>query len=140
MLGIYLSSQYSQKEHTRKFAGKLTTIPQVLITSRWIMETHDPQMTMDQLSEQELVRTAIDDFQDVMNSDVMVFYSQDPLTCTPRGGRHVEFGIALATNCLICVIGPKENIFHYLSIPDMIRHFETEQECYLFLKELSEKG
>lgn len=31
-----------------------------------------------------------------------------------RGGRHVEFGVAVASCKRLVVIGPRENIFHHL--------------------------
>lgn len=140
MLKVYFAAQYSMKDVVMLAACKLVCeADNIQIQSGWLFEDHEPTTLMHELTEEELSRTAVEYFSDVMQSDAMVFYSCDPMTYTPRGGRHVEFGIALATNCLICVIGPKENIFHYLNIPGMIKHFETEQECFAFLKEYSER-
>jgi hypothetical protein len=134
MLKIYLASQYSQKEHTLNYARRLDELPHVSITSRWVHEPHDPYIQMHELDDHVLAATAMTDLQDIMASNTMVFFSQDPSTYTMRGGRHVEFGVAIAIGCLVCVIGPRENIFHYLDLPDRIKHFETEHACFDFLQ------
>ena len=38
-----------------------------------------------------------------------------------RGGRHVEFGLALAAGKRLCIVGPRENIFHFLPRVEVFR-------------------
>jgi hypothetical protein len=40
-----------------------------------------------------------------------------PNTILATGGRHVEFGLALAQGKRVIIVGPRENVFHYL-LPD----------------------
>ena len=63
----------------------------------------------------------------------MLFYSEHPDTATVRGGRHVEFGMALALGKPIFVYGHKENIFHYLP---QVEHTENVVES---LREYADK-
>lgn len=132
---VYIAAMYSWKHRMRKFVGQLLTrIPQIEISSSWLKEAYAPHTTMDMLDDEELANTGMRDYMEILRSDVMIFFSNPPDVPTIRGGRHVEFGIALASNVLICVVGPKENIFHYIDLPDII-HFETEEACILFLEE-----
>jgi hypothetical protein len=41
----------------------------------------------------------------------------EPNTILATGGRHVEFGLALAQGKRMIMVGPRENVFHYL-LPD----------------------
>jgi len=47
----------------------------------------------------------------------LVSFTEDPnaiVAGAARGERHVVFGIALAAGKRICIVGPRENIFHHL--------------------------
>lgn len=72
----------------------------------------------------DIPKLALMDYDAVMNADLLVFFSdnldapseQDEYTVPMRwatGGRHVEFGIALASRLDIVIIGDKQNIFHH---------------------------
>jgi len=63
---------------------------------------------------------ALADIQDIDRAEAILLYSEDPTVGVPRGGRHVEFGYALAKGKRLFVIGPKENIFHCV---DGVEHF-----------------
>lgn len=43
-----------------------------------------------------------------------MFFSEPPDSHSKRGGRHVEFGMALAWGLRLIVIGQRENVFHCL--------------------------
>lgn len=111
---VYLAARYSQKEQMKEYAQQLRELG-VEVTSRWLEEPHAPNTTLDQVPKEELATYAFHDCQDISRADVLIFFAQDPNTPTVRGGRHVEFGIALSLGMLIWVVGPKENIFHYSS-------------------------
>jgi nucleoside 2-deoxyribosyltransferase len=118
---IYLAGRYSDKNRLSEYAEDLEAAGH-FVTSSWLKEPHAPNTTMDQVAPELLEKYAYDDLQDVRLADVMIFFSLDPTEPSFRGGRHVEFGYALALKKTIVVVGPKENIFHYLPT---IRHFET---------------
>lgn len=86
----------------------------IKVTSSWLDEPYAPNMTMDQCTQAFLRYTAKVDLQDIWRSSAVLFFSEDPTIGIPRGGRHVEFGYALGLGIPIYVIGPRENIFHYL--------------------------
>ena len=55
---------------------------------------------------------AREDLNDILSCDAVINF-----TCTPdrgymTGGRHVEFGFAMAAGLKQFVVGPRENIFH----------------------------
>lgn len=65
---------------------------------------------------------AHDDYDDVRGCDLCISFTEPPRSDgRGRGGRHVEFGIALALGKLVWIVGPRENIFHWLP---RVSHFE----------------
>lgn len=118
---IYLAAQYSQKEEMRGYANILRGLG-IEVTSRWLEEPHKPNTQMHEVTEEELAEYAKNDMQDVYVADLLVFFSQPSTTPVARGGRHVEFGMALAFGMPILVVGPKENIFHLMKY---VRHVDT---------------
>jgi len=68
-------------------------------------------------------RCAAVDLEDIETADALLFFAEDPLVGIPRGGRHVEFGYGLARGKYIDVVGPRENVFHYVS--PLVRHWDT---------------
>jgi nucleoside 2-deoxyribosyltransferase len=72
------------------------------ITSRWIDGLED---------ENNLDRAAEMDIADINAADALVAYSLPGNSAT--GGRHVEFGYALAKQKIVILVGQPENVFHY---------------------------
>lgn len=62
----------------------------------------------------------MEDVDDVRNADWTISLMEEPRSGT-RGGRHIEFGIALALGHKLSIIGPRETVFHHL---DEVEHFE----------------
>lgn len=118
---IYLAAQYSRKDEMREYAEDLELYGHEVVSS-WIWEPHPANMTLDRLTDGQACSIAMKDVVEVCQSDMMIFFAIGPATATARGGRHVEFGVAIARNKPIWVVGPKENIFHYL--PN-VRHFDS---------------
>ena len=118
---VYLASRYDLKPFMTEYAEELKSFG-ISVTASWLNEPHKPESTMADIGEVAITRYAEADIRDIFESDVMVFFSEDPLTPVVRGGRHVEFGYALGLRMPIIVVGPRENIFHYLS---GVTHCET---------------
>src|SRR5260370_22529594 len=57
------------------------------------------------------------DCEDLMAADAVIIFTEIPNTILATGGRHVEFGLALAQGKRVIIVGPRENVFHYL-LPD----------------------
>ena len=51
---------------------------------------------------------------------MLLLFTVDPDERTRRGGRHVEYGVALGLGKLTAIVGPRENIFHHLLDNDLI--------------------
>lgn len=81
------------------------------VTSRWLEEDTPLNHSMEDVTSDYAAKSARYDLEDIDEADAVLFFSESVLT--PRGGRHVEFGYALAKDKWIYVIGPAENIFHY---------------------------
>jgi len=52
-----------------------------------------------------------------MAADAVIVFTEIPNAVLATGGSHVEFGLALAQGKRVIVVGPRENVFHYL-LPD----------------------
>jgi hypothetical protein len=121
---IYIASRYGRKEEMKVVAAKLNAAGHK-VASFWIYEIHPTDVTMDQVNDAELRETAMADYIELGAADAMLFFAEDPLVVPPRGGRHVEFGIAIGMGKDIYVIGPKENIFHHFR---NVKHFKNLEE------------
>lgn len=98
---LYLAARYERRLEIQRYALLLKHWG-VTVTSRWLFQ------------EQTQEEGCIVDLEDVLAADTLLFFSEDPTGGWPRGGRHVEFGIAVAAKKQIIIIGQKENIFHNL--------------------------
>jgi len=129
MKKVYLAARYTRREELRKYREILQSYG-VEVTSHWLDESIAQTSQMGDHPEEFYVATANLDLEDVKRADTLIFFAEDPLQGTPRGGRHVEFGYAVAlmqsgewdTIARILVIGPHENVFHYV---DGVFHFES---------------
>lgn len=118
---IYIAGRYSRRDEFREVAAILNAAG-CLVTSRWLDEDKPLDMNMGDDSEEFYTETSRVDLEDIELANSVLFFSEDPLIGTPRGGRHVEFGYALAKGKRISVIGPKENVFHY---SPRVSHYST---------------
>jgi hypothetical protein len=63
---------------------------------------------------------AIHDLEDLRAADTVISFTDEK--GGGKGGRHVEFGVALALNKRLILVGPRENVFH--TLPE-IEHYPT---------------
>lgn len=78
----------------------------ITVTARWIMEEG-----ADQISHE----WATNDLSDVARADILLLLNPPEFKRSGTGGRHVEFGYALALNKKVLVVGVASNIFHSLN-------------------------
>lgn len=123
MLKVYLAAPYSWKEQMQAYREELSAM-NVEVTSRWLDEPHKSTTQIGDLAREEFQKYAIQDINDVRYADILVFFT-DPTKTIVRGGRHVEFGVALERDMEIYVLGSEENIFHYLP---SVTHFENWEQ------------
>lgn len=110
---IYLAARFSRREQLREIAAELRRLGHV-VTSRWL-ETefvHRPNENAAAPPEYRQ-KYALIDLEDVKAADTVVSFTEAEGTPNAgRGGRHVEFGYALALEKAAVVIGHRENLFH----------------------------
>lgn len=112
---IYLAARYSRREELSGYREQLEALGHT-VTSRWlngVRQISDDGLSAEAKAE-ERTRLACEDWQDLMDSDICISFTETPRGTNSRGGRHVEFGAALARGKLSIVIGPRENVFHCL--------------------------
>jgi nucleoside 2-deoxyribosyltransferase len=116
---IYLSAQFSQQKEVAALRAAIDALHgPYRVAARWIDEPpsalssalDSPTCFTDHL--QATAEICERDLLDVSRCDLFVALTQSPQTPSLRGGRHVEFGYALALNKHIAIIGPRENVFH----------------------------
>jgi hypothetical protein len=135
---VYLAARYSRRLEMTKYAGDLQAAGHS-VTSRWINGNHqiaDEEME-DTLHELKRRTFALDDYSDLVNSECVVSFTELPRSGTSRGGRHVEFGIALALRMPVYVVGHRENVFHCLP---QVRFFKTWEQCLAVLRNGTTNG
>jgi nucleoside 2-deoxyribosyltransferase len=76
----------------------------VTVTSRWLISDG---VESDEFAEEDL--------EDVRAADVLIAFNPPDWAQLGTGGRHVEFGYALALGKPIVLFGVRSNIFHHLS-------------------------
>lgn len=151
----YQAARFERREELIE-NEKLLAEHNIISNTQWLYIESDPTGTATKNNtDEERAQHAELDVENVLNNDFLIYYSEDiteerlPVVIKvsvtdpavydlfvpalwARGGRHVEFGIALATYMHIVVIGPPENIFHYyareIGGEPQIRHFDTIEE------------
>ncbi len=114
----YLAARYSRNEEMRGVRDVLEALGHT-VTSRWI-DKHEGKLE-ESFTPEALTANpescsvfASDDMYDLATADTVIsFTSADG---GGKGGRHVEFGMALAFYKRIIIVGPRENIFHTLPL------------------------
>jgi len=104
---IYLAARYDRREELRAVAARLEAAGHE-VTSVWIYGLREGVSDL---------AAAVEDIDGVAVADCVVSFTEEPtahVAWAARGGRHVEFGLALAMGKRLCVVGPRENVFHHL--------------------------
>lgn len=104
---IYLASKFANATLMRDHRIDLAALGHT-VTSRWIDSSGDDS----HYTASDWHADAVQCIEDVKACDVLVH-------CIPddhggRGGRHVEFGMALALGKGLIIVGERELVFHWL--------------------------
>jgi hypothetical protein len=114
MRRAYLAGRFSRRDEFRGYADRLRGWGFV-VDARWLVEEHEWYGERDEAAIDAARQFATDDLEDVAAADVVLVFTEPPNAGgRNRGGRHVEYGIALALAKDIIVIGEPENVFHNL--------------------------
>lgn len=123
---IYIAARFSRRPEANALAQRLKAAGHE-ITSRWVLPETDhvlPTGVSEQAADKERERFALEDVADVYACDMMVSLMEEPRS-NGRGGRHVEFGMAIGIGAFLAIIGPRETVFHHLP---SVWQFETVDE------------
>ena len=113
---VYLAARFSRREEMRRYAGELAELGHE-VTARWVVGPPQASHHPDQVSGHSQAyeeRVSVEDLKDVADATCIVCFSEQPRSTNTRGGRHVEFGLAVAGEKRIILVGPRENVFHFL--------------------------
>jgi hypothetical protein len=120
---FYLAARYSRREELCRYRTQLDHIFKAIgwrVQSRWLAGEHqwdgaavEAARAYESGKEHpDAVRFALDDWEDVQGSDIVIVFTEPPRAeNSSRGGRHVELGLALAWGKKVLVVGHKENVF-----------------------------
>lgn len=155
----YLASAYSRREEMLGYARDLEARGHY-VTSTWIDGHHETRPNIDAEAGPDEMRVwAVEDTVDLVRADTLIAFTEEPgRKGRNRGGRHVEFGVALGWNVAvrklkrpaalplssgaivwpdlkrIVVIGPVENVFYSLQ---SVERFETWEAFLATVEDLS---
>jgi hypothetical protein len=122
---VYLAANFGRREELQGYAAELAAHG-ITVTSRWLDRAVNHRR--DELIEEsatienhEITQWALEDIGDIAVANVFVQFTGSGR----RGGRHVEFGIALVLarrgkaaalrlSLDMLLVGPRENAFHHL--------------------------
>jgi nucleoside 2-deoxyribosyltransferase len=102
-LKVYIAAPYPERATAVALMHACEAIG-IEVTSRWLKAP-------DALSD----AFAREDIADVTRADMLLAYNPPAYAEKGTGGRHVELGYALALGKKVILVGPRSNIFHYLT-------------------------
>ena len=105
---VYLAARYRRRPELQRRAEELSALGHH-VTSRWIRGSHSVSGGLD---DPLWAMFAQEDFEDVAAADTVVCFLEPG--GGGSGGRHVEFGMALAWGKRTIVVGEPEHLFHTL--------------------------
>jgi hypothetical protein len=118
---VYLAARYSRNEEMRQRRVDLHQRG-IVVSSRWI-DQHGGDVLESFVAEKlnndpaHCARYAQIDLDDIVAADTMINFTGNG--GGGKGGRHVEFGVAIDTSQQI-IIGPREHVFH--TLPQVLQY------------------
>lgn len=121
MMEVYLAARYSRIGELNSYKAELEG-KGLTVTSRWLTGEYRLQeaKAAEEGSPDIGFIVAQHDVEDISTADTIICFTETPRSNHSRGGRHVEFGMALALKKRIVIIGPLENVFYCL--PEVERY------------------
>lgn len=141
---VYLAGRFSRRDEFNRYAVRLREWGYI-VDARWLIEDHEWYGEDDADGLAAARGFALDDLTDVTRADIVLVFTEPP---NPggrnRGGRHVEYGIALGQGKDIIVVGRPENVFHNLlgsvGLPDGTVHGTTARIAHaLFWEDVPDR-
>lgn len=120
MSRFYLAARFSRREEMKECRADLMREGHV-VTSRWL-DTHGTSDTNKGPRDHGTVDfgrrlCAHEDLEDILLADTLISFTEEPYMASypGTGGRHVEYGYALAHRKRLILVGYRENVFHDLN-------------------------
>ena len=125
---IYLAARYSRRDEVKGYAEHLKENG-FSVDAGWLYG-HQQESEIAKVVESATMTMPITarsfaelDYYDLSKADVLISFTESPRgTSSSRGGRHVEFGLALAWGKPLIIVGPRENVFHTL---EQVKQFDS---------------
>lgn len=132
MIRVYLAARFPRRPEMIVCREQLAKVG-IEVTSRWL----DTEVSEDDGKKRR--ENAIMDLEDIDRSDCLIMFSDPPGTPN-KGGRHTEFGVALALGKQIMIVGEAENVFHSLGEPQIkiVKNWEEAARVLCRVKLISE--
>lgn len=130
---VYLAARFSRRHECNEL-GHILKARGCVITSRWTKPDCDhvlPTGISRQAADHKRERFALEDVDDVRDANWTISLMEEPRG-NSRGGRHIEFGIAIALGHRLTIIGPRETVFHHLP---QVEQFDTVEQFVASLAE-----
>mgnify|MGYP001614890959 FL=1 len=121
---VYIASYFNTRDRIVPMAHAIRDQGHT-ITASWLETANDDN------SRPRWREYALRDMDEILASDLLIV---DTFDVTPRGGREVELGLAIAWGLYVWGVGPKRNVFHELVDP----WFETWEEALTDLGNMDE--
>ena len=122
---FYLCSRWARQDELKAVREKLKQLGHE-VTSRWLDVT-DRLGGDGENAEQRQAAAAVD-CEDIQQADALIAFTEDYRNGVPagaaRGGRHVEWGLAMAWGKNLFVVGPRENVFHWVKGATQVDNIE----------------
>ena len=133
-LKIYLASRYSRFPEMQQYAKNLDALGH-RVTSRWILGDHDLRAHGQSEAPHYMALWAQEDWEDLVAAETVISFTEGPreVLGRARGGRHVEFGMALALQKRCIIISFREHVFHWLP---HVERYETWTDALIALTPL----
>ena len=128
---IYIAAPW-QKRYRAQEIMRLLEAEGHTVTSTWLKQDDAlPSTTNDPVANDGYATLDLDD---VAQADMLVALNPPDFEYAGTGGRHVEFGYAIALKKRIVLIGQRSNIFHWL------QHVVVYEHVIDFLLAMASKG
>lgn len=130
---IYLAAAFNRRAQIESAAVALCAAGYDVVSSWFAHEYFD--VTSDDKPVEVKHILALTDLRQINMSDVLIYFCE-PIDAPAgvSGGRHVEFGFALASGLEIILVGSPENLFHYCP---SCKHADTVIDAFPLLQEIA---
>ena len=118
----YLAASYSRRAEIKAYADQIEALG-FDVSSRWLIGEHEAKDKI--ATPREWWAWAKDDLADIDLADALIAFTE-PQGNAGRGGRHFEWGYAVAKGKKLITVGPCESMFYTLAT----ENYRTWERCY----------